>query len=265
MRKITQGELVYYQFETLAQVQRIDHGVFTRLGGSSEGDFKTLNIGLTVGDKPESVYANRRRMAAALNVRDEDVRTSWQVHGDRVLECRPDDPLYDFDSIPRADSLITNQPGMPLGMRYADCVPLMFYDPVQHALGVAHAGWRGTVAGVGVKTVQAMQEEYGSHPQDVIAGIGPSIGPCCYEVGQDVLEQVESAFGKRAQELISPRENGQASHLDLWAANAIALEDAGVRSIEQSMICTSCNKHEFFSHRAESGKTGRFGALIVLA
>jgi YfiH family protein len=148
-------------------------------------------------------------------------------------------------------------------LRFADCTPVWLYDPVQRAIGLAHAGWRGTVVGAARATVAAMQSAYGCRPADLLAGIGPAIGPCCYEVGEDVAQAIDGAFSEAAGRLLSPQTNGK-WHLDLWAANRHTLMQAGVQQIEVAGICTACHTDEWFSHRAERGRTGRIGALIGL-
>jgi polyphenol oxidase len=157
---------------------------------------------------------------------------------------------------------VTNRPDTPLTMRFADCTPVLFYDPVRRVIGLAHAGWRGTVKQVVVSTLRAMQDAYGTDPADVQAAIGPSIGPERYQVGPEVVAAVVESFGA-ADGLIRRGQDGSA-YLDLWAANRLALERAGVRQIEIAGICTASNVAEFFSHRAEGGKTGRFCAVIAL-
>jgi YfiH family protein len=149
-------------------------------------------------------------------------------------------------------------------MRFADCVPLLFYDPARRVLGMAHAGWRGTAAGVGPATVAAMGEAFGCRPADIVAGIGPSIGPAHYEVGPEVAAAIQNAFGEVEGLLSHPNGNGARPHLNLWEANRRALQMAGVGQIEVAEICTASNVQDFYSHRAEDGRTGRFGALAVL-
>jgi len=139
----------------------------------------------------------------------------------------------------------------------------MVHDPVKKVVGVSHAGWMGTVRDVAGATIKAMQEKYGSAPSDIIACIGPSIGPDHYEVGEDVISQVRQTFGKDS-DLVLPSHN-KSPHFDLWKANEFLLERAGVTQIENSKICTACHTEDWFSHRAEKGKTGRFGALISLS
>ncbi len=262
MQKHHFNQIVYYQFETLTAQQGILHGVFTRKGGVSEGVFDSLNVGSTVGDDQDRVIANRQRMAEALSVDEADTRTTWQVHGADVVRALPGD--RPGGPPPKADGIITNVKELPLVMRFADCVPIFLYDPSKNAIGLAHAGWRGTVAGAGIAVVTAMMKVYGSQPENIIAGVGPSIGPCCYEVGPEVIHAITETFGNVNDLIHAPNGNGVRSHLDLWAANERALRGVGIQHIEVARMCTSCNTHEFYSHRREQGKTGRFGVLISL-
>lgn len=262
MRRLQQQGLAYYQFDALAGTPGLAHGIFTRLGGSSENEFQSLNVGITVGDNIANVHANRQRMAAALGYGEQDARTTWQVHSADVIVIRGRDP-QEWPP-PKADGIITAEINIPLVMRFADCVPLVFYDPVVRAIGMAHAGWRGTLAGIGPATVRAMQAAFGCSPENLVVGIGPSIGPCCYEVGQDVVDQVKATFGNVDDLILNSDGNGAKPHFDLWAANSRALKEAGVVTVEVGGICTASRTDEFFSHRAEQGKTGRFGAAIML-
>jgi hypothetical protein len=261
MQRIRHNDLVYYQFDSLSESDFLTHGVFTRRGGVSPAPFDSLNVASSVGDAIKNVQTNRQHMAAALGVGEERTRTVWQVHSADVIVARRDAPQG--DTPPQADGIITDEPGLPLVMRFADCVPIMLHDPVHGAIGIAHAGWRGTVAGIAGAVVQAMVDAYDTRPQDLIAAIGPSIGPCCYEVGPEVVAQVRGAF-LDSSGLILPPANGGGPHLDLWAANQRALEVSGVERVEVARLCTACHTHEFYSYRAEAGRTGRFGALISL-
>lgn len=251
--------LVFYQFSHLADDLPVEHGIFTRLGGVSASPFAELNLGHTVGDDPLTVAENHRRVYAALGARSSEVVTAWQVHGRRVQAV---DGRSGGEVIPRADGLITRTPGLVLLQRFADCLPLLIVDPVRAVVGLAHAGWRGTLAGVAGATLRAMARNYGSVPEDVVAGVGPGIGPCCYEVGADVVDAVRRTFA--AADPILPRVNGSV-HFDLPAANVQQFLQLGVRRIHTSGICTACQVDEFFSHRAEDGRTGRFGVAIRLA
>ena len=251
---------IYYRFEQWLDSPELTHAVFTRNGGTSRAPWASLNVGGTVGDDPEAVQENIRLAYAALELDGERACTVWQVHSaDAVIAGeRPPGRRW----VARADGMVTDRPGVPLTMRFADCVPILFYDPVHRAVGIAHAGWRGTVARTAISTLRTMQAAYGTDPHDVQAAIGPSIGPDHYQVGPEVVEAVEQCFGT-TDGLIRRASDGSA-YLDLWEANRRLLDNAGVRKIEVSGICTASNTAEFFSHRAERGKTGRFCAIIAL-
>jgi YfiH family protein len=156
--------------------------------------------------------------------------------------------------------LITDAPGVALMLRFADCLPVLLYDPVRRAIGLAHAGWRGTVAGIAAKAISAMTEAYGSRPGDIIADLGPCIGPCCYQVGTDVIELVKANFNPW-QELLHPQGDGSL-HFDLREANRRQLAELGVEEIEMIQLCTACRTDEFFSYRAEGGHTGCFAVVL---
>ncbi len=262
MHREKYSNLVYYQFETLNKAPYLKHGIFTRLGGTSSGPFNSLNVGSTVGDDLVNVQQNRQLMAQAMGYQDADTRTTWQVHSADVLVLQDRSP-QPWPPI-QCDAVITAQVDLPLVMRFADCVPLFFHDPVESVIGLAHAGWRGTVTGVGPATVLTMRDAFGCQPENIIAGIGPSIGPDQYEVGPEVVSQVQEAFEDSAGLILPPTGKGHNPRLDLWEANRRALAGAGVKRIEAARICTASNTHEFYSHRAEQGNTGRFGALIAL-
>ena len=261
--------LVFYQFATLllhperseglAPHAEVQHAIFTRLGGQSQGAFRSLNVGSLVGDDPAVVHANHELIWASLSLQAAAAVTARQVHGARVgVVGRSDGGSV----VPSTDALISAEPGVALLLRFADCVPLVLYDPRRQAIGLAHAGWRGTVAGVVPNTVAALQSAFGCHPADLIAGVGPAIGPCCYEVGPDVVAEVEGVFGKGTA-LLSAQPD-RAVHLDLPAAVHRQLQLCGLVQIEHSGLCTSCRTDEFFSHRAEHGRTGRFAAVVAL-
>ncbi len=250
--------LRYYQFESIP-ARRVLHGVFSRLGGVSQPPFDSLNLSMSVPDEPDAVIENRRRFYSVLNVDPATAVRTVQVHGARVAAVGP----ADVNVLQRAtDGLVTATPGLPLVMAFADCTPIMLYDPVRGAVGIAHAGWRGTVAGVCQAAVQQMVDSLGCRPADICAAIGPAIGPCCYEVGPEVVRAMGKALGT-TDGLFRPG-NGDRPHLDQGAANELALRRAGVEQVEQAELCTACRVDEFYSHRAEAGRTGRFGAIIML-
>ncbi len=249
--------LTYFTFQSFPNDSLI-HAVFARAGGVSPQPWASLNLSVSVGDSLENTRANRRRAFEALGLPFDSVADARQVHG--VETIRADAPRGNRDPV-SADGLITDRPGVTLLQRFADCTPILLYDPKHHALGMAHAGWRGTVNGAAASPVKAMAEAYGTRPADIIAGIGPSIGPDHYEVGPEVIETVRAKFTAPDELLIT--RNGR-TYFDLWAANARTLRSAGVEQIEIAGVCTACHTKHFFSHRAEGGKTGRFGAVIAL-
>ena len=254
------GAVKFYQFDLLAEAG-VRQAVFTRHGGVSEGPWQSLNVGKTVGDDPAKVTRNRKLAFAAAGRAIGSLSDSWLVHGADVVVYQQPRPAGQ-EIPPKADIILTDNPKVSLFMRYADCAPILLVDPVRRALGLAHAGWRGAVQKVASRAVEAMTDRYGSRPGDVLAAVGPAIGPARYEVGPEVAAEVQAAFGARAGELL-PR-FGDSVHFDLWAANRLALEEAGVKDIEIAGICTAENNQDWFSHRADKGKTGRFGALLAL-
>ncbi len=275
------NEVPLVRFDSLSAFDGLIHAVSTRHGGVSSGYLASLNLGKTVGDDPQNVETNHRRLAEALGVRREHFTTTWQVHSHRVLWATME---HRGTLIGQADGIITDQPDVPLTQRFGDCTPILVYDPSHHAVGLAHAGWRGTVAGMAGSLVQAMVAQYDSDPEELAAVLGPAIGPCCYEVGDEVVDAVQHVFPStalvvRAYRYSSsedqsgveagkhnPGSNGHASrlHFDLWEANRWQLARAGVRQIEVAGVCTSCRRDLFFSHRGDQGRTGRFGAVVML-
>ncbi len=258
MKRTAHEGLIYYQFEGW---QGVRHGIFTRCGGVSAAPWASLNLGGNVGDDPKAVRENHLRMYAALGVRDDRACTVWQVHSADVVLASA--PVRGRRWLAAADALMTDRPDVPLAMRFADCTPILIVDPVRGAVGMAHAGWRGTVPGMSANLVRAMVEAYGSRPADLQAGIGPAIGPERYQVGEEVVEAVRAYFGATDGLIRRDPADGTA-YLDLWAANRLDLERAGVEDIQVAGICTAAHTDEFFSHRAEKGRTGRFGAVLSL-
>lgn len=251
--------LRYYTFESFDD-EGVLHAAFTRHGGTSPTPWAKLNLGSLVGDKLEHVEENRRRIFNAIARPIESLFDVWQVHGTEVVCAEVPRPL----SAPhqKADVILTDNPDVTLLMRFADCVPIFFYDPIHKVVGLAHAGWQGTVRRVAEAAVRGLRSAYGSRSEDILAAIGPSIGVDHYEIGPDVIQEVQRTFGSDASSLL-PDQNG-AVKFDLWAANRLVLEQAGVRCIETAGICTACHIEDWFSHRGEQGQTGRFGVVIGL-
>ncbi|MFN2166977.1 MAG: peptidoglycan editing factor PgeF [Anaerolineae bacterium] len=252
------GGLVTYRFESLA-IEGLVHAVFTRLGGVSRAPFDTLNVGNTVGDDEADVAENHARVYARLGLSAEQMISPRQVHSNRVAV------VTDAEAgsiIADTDGLATSTPHVALLLRFADCQPILLYDPVHHALALVHAGWRGVAQGIARRAVETMVETFGTSPGDLLAGLGPAIGPCCYTVG----DKVAAAMGYVLPDwsgAMSPLEEGT-WRLDLSAANAQQLAAEGVQKIETANLCTSCHYDEFYSHRAGNGRTGRFAAAAFL-
>lgn len=253
--------LRYYQFSSFEQYG-IKHGFFTRRGGVSPEPFASLNTATTGGDTDENVIENLTRMFGVFGLDLSTRYDAWQCHSKTVLTVTKPRNVKTLPIPLKADGLITNQPAVTLVQRFGDCAPVILYDPVHKAVGIYHAGWRGTVDNIGSITIRRMQEEYGTEPKDLLAGIGPCIGPDHFEVQEDCAGCFRKAFGNRSHEIIL--ENEGKIHIDLWKANRILLEEIGVQSIETAEICTVCHRDEWFSHRGDHGKTGRFGVLITL-
>jgi polyphenol oxidase len=253
-----QNDLRCYQFDIFPK--SITHAVFTRRGGVSPAPWSSLNLSVSVGDDPARVTENRVRAFETLGRAPASIHDVWLVHGTDIVYA--DAPRVLDHPSQKADILFTDNPEVSLFMRFADCVPLLFHDAKKHVIGIAHAGWMGTVKGVAESAVRGMRKKYGSDPADVVVGIGPSIGVDHYEVGQEVVSQFREKYGGESERILQNR-NGS-TYLDLWTANVIQLQKAGVEQIQVSGVCTACHLDDWFSHRAEKGKTGRFGVLMAL-
>jgi len=252
--------LRYYTFDSLKKFP-LTHGLFTRQGGVSEEPFAHLNVGSAVGDAADAVQQNISLIFDTFNLSKDSLFDSRLVHGTNAVEAEEMGALGNY-APQDADIILTRDPKTTLFMRYADCIPLLFYDPVQHAVALAHAGWKGTVQRVAATAIEEMKMKYGSQPADLRVAIGPGICVEHYEVGSDVLAEVENAFGEDAADLLLSR-NGS-TYFDLLSANILSLREAGVVEIEASGLCTASNTDDWFSHRAEGGRTGRFGVLLTL-
>lgn len=247
-----------FEFSTLSHPDLVQ-AIFTRQGGVSPDPWRSLNVGGTVGDDRARVVENRRRSFEAVGRPFESIYDAWQVHSATlqvVRSPRGGGPLV------QADALLTDNPAVTLFMRFADCVPIFLFDPRRAVVGIVHAGWLGTVRRITSSAIETMVREYGCRPADIRAGIGPSIGPDHYPVREDVAAQVRAAFPDAQRALL--RLHDGVVHLDLWLANSMQLEQAGVGSIEVAGICTACNLGDWYSHRGEGGRTGRFGGLLAL-
>jgi len=243
--------------------------IFTsRLGGISGGNYASLNLGLHTKDSSSNVLRNRKKIANALQLSAKDFVAAEQVHGNNIYivteEDRGKGALELENSIANVDSLITATRGIPLISFYADCVPLLISDPVKRVVALAHAGWKGTVLAIGVKTVMKMGQIFGTNPADCIVAIGPSISKANYEVDEPVVKHFRKKFSFY-NEIIEDRGNGH-YNLDLKKANLLSLKKIGLleRNIIVSKLCTyDCNEL-FYSYRRKRGKTGRMASIIVI-
>jgi YfiH family protein len=228
----------------------LPHGFTTRAGGASAAPFDALNLGDRVGDDPAAVEENWRRLAAATGLGFARVR---QVHGAEVVEAEgPCLPALE------ADAVLSRRPGVAACVAVADCVPVLLADPAAGLVAAVHAGWRGTLARAAAAGVAAL-ERAGAARARLVAAVGPSIGPCCYQVSAELAGQFEAAFGPE----VIRRGGPDGPRLDLWAANARTLREAGVGEVERLDRCTACDPLRFFSHRRDAGRTGRMVAYVA--
>lgn len=276
----------YLAFPKLEETSIIQHVFTTRMGGVSSGEFATLNFSFVRGDDPNCVLENYRRVGEVFGGKVQDFVTTDQTHTTNIKVVTNADAgkgivtTRDYADI---DGLITDEKGLILSCFFADCVPLYFVDSVKKVIGLAHSGWRGTVAGMGLEMVKRMQGEFGCNPADIQAGIGPSICQDCYEVSEEVAEQFQKGFWSdgrviticsevyeqskypRKEILLPGKEDGK-YQLDLWLANIVVLRMSGIplENISITDVCTCCNAHYLFSHRATGGKRGNLGAFLML-
>ncbi len=250
-------------------------GFTGRSGGAGEHPYGDLNLAFHVGDDPDVVLENRRRLAGALGFPAETWTCGEQVHGVDVAVVREGDRGKGYrdrsSAFQATDGLVTNVPNVLLTSFYADCVPLYFLDPVNRVVGLAHAGWKGTVGRIAEAVLTKMEQEYGSRRSDIRTAIGPSIGECCYEVDEHVMEQVRNAFAgipeeEWAPKIAIPSTRKDRSMLNLKEMNRIIMIKAGIlpTHIECTSWCTSCHSDRFFSYRKHNGVTGRMASWVGL-
>lgn len=238
----------------------VQHGFFTRIGGVSPAPWGSLNVATSVGDSSENVIENRQRIMHIFSKSYDSIFDTWQVHSDIVRASETPRPIAEPHQ--KGDSVLTSNPEVSLMMVFADCVPVIFYDPAKKVIAIAHAGWKGTVKHIVQRTVESMQATYGCNPRDIRAGIGPSIGSDHYEIGEETAAQVRENFSGSQDQVLIKRDGKL--YFDMWQANYILLKQKGLESIEKANICTACDIQKWYSHRAENGKAGRFAAVITI-
>lgn len=260
--------LRYLQLQPLCDSFHMVHAFSTRRGGVSSPPFSSLNLSFEVGDDPESVRENRSRLLSDVGVGDKFLVKIRQVHGDNILVIEEETATrFGFaEQLPAhaGDALITRIPGIILAVSVADCVPLLLFDRGKKAIGAVHGGWRSTANGLAAKVIHKMRETFGTRPEDCVAGIGPSIGVCCYEVDEPVIQSF-SRLSSKWREWIRGDGKGR-TYLDLPRANHTLLLESGVpeEAIFCSGYCVSCAHKLFFSHRRDGGRTGRMLGLIMM-
>lgn len=245
-------------------------GMTTRHGGVSQAPFTSLNLATHVSDHEEAVWQNRNIVASKLSVPQNKWVCAQQVHGVHIAKVH-EDGLEDGTSskrqpLPRTDGLYTRQPEIFLALFFADCVPIYFYAPKQRVIGLAHAGWRGSVSGIAPKMVRLWKDVENVAPEEIYVAIGPSIGACCYEVDDRVINAVHrQANEDGVKDVYSETAPGR-YHLDLKAYNRWRLRSEGIRDdhIFSSTYCTGCRTDLFFSHRKEKQHTGRMMAYLLM-
>lgn len=263
------NDVQYIQFPHLENSGLVHHGFSTKHGGVSTSHYSSMNLSFTRGDNPVSVKENFLRFSEAIGVGGDSLVFSDQIHETEIRRVGRVDRgkgIHRTSDIGGVDGLMTDEPGVTLTTFYADCVPLFFLDPINKAIGLSHAGWRGTVKGIGPITVKAMAEAFGTNPSDLLVGIAPSIGPCCYEVTGDVILEFEKRTNHVILDKIVQRVDETHYMLDLWGANKMLLLEAGVKeeNIVVTDLCTKCNHKAFYSHRVMGIDRGSLAAMIAL-
>lgn len=268
MKLNRKGGVCYLTFPALERYPFVRHAFSTRIGGVSQNEFASMNLAFHRGDSEENVRENFRRFCAAAGFDDTTLVFSAQDHHTVIRRVGRENRGEGFTkpkALKSVDGLITDEPGVTLVTHYADCVPLFFLDCRNKAIGLVHSGWRGTAAKIGAVAVESMHREFGSRPEDLTAAVGPSIGPCCFEVDIPVRDQFAALKELKPSEFI--REDGGGKfHIDLWEANRRILIQAGIpeQQVIVGGICTCCSSDWLFSHRASGGKRGGLAAFMAL-
>jgi len=268
--QIKTGEVPFLYYPRLLETHLVQHCFTTKFGGVSKGHCASMNLSFTRGDKEEDVMENYRRITQAMGVDLKNIVCTDQTHTNQVKVVTQEDAgkgvikAKDYTDI---DGLVTDVPGLVLATFYADCVPLYFIDRKERVIGLSHSGWRGTVNRIGKETIRVMKEKFGSHLEDILVAIGPSICKDCYEVSMDVYLEFAKEFSRESlEEIFWDKQNGK-YQLDLWKANELILLEAGIKkeNIVITDICTCCNQEWLFSHRATGGKRGNLAAFLSLS
>lgn len=258
----------YLTYNSLSEIDFINHAFSTRLGGVSTDEFTSMNLAFNRGDSPENVTENYKRFCKSAGFDYESLTASSQDHHTFVRAVTKENVgigIYKPKDIESVDALITNEPGVTLVTYYADCTPLFFVDTKQKAIGLAHAGWRGTVGRIGDNVVKKMQSLYCTDPSDIKAAIGPAISVCCYEVDKPCADNFLALDELDSTKFVFPKGNGKFM-IDLLETNRQILVHAGVKNenITVSDVCTNCNSELLWSHRATKGHRGTMSAFMCI-
>ena len=252
--------LLFFRFSNLSRLSKLRHGIFTRRGGVSSKPFDSLNISFGVGDSPDRVRQNRHILSESFDPDKNDATMVYlkQVHSDHVCIIDSDfmpEKANDSGTYLKGDAVVTNMPGRNLVIQVADCQPVLIYDPMRHVGANVHSGWRGSIHNIIGKTIEAMENYFGSNPKDIVAGIGPSLGPCCAEFINYRTEIPRQFWNYKIKN----------NHFDFWRLSQDQMISQGVlvENIETAGMCTRCRTDLFFSYRGEK-VTGRFSAVLRL-
>jgi hypothetical protein len=258
----------FLTYNSLKEINFIKHGFSTRLGGVSKGIFSSMNLAFNRGDNIDDVLENYRRLCNSIGVDFNTLVASSQDHNTVVRNVTEEQygiGITKPKDILSVDALITNRPNVTLVTYYADCTPLFFVDTKNKAIGLAHAGWRGTVGRIGEKVVQKMQQDFSTDPKNLICAVGPAISKCCYEVDKSCADEFYNLKDLDTNKFIFPKENNKFM-IDLLETNRQILTSAGVpeENITLSDLCTRCNSDLLWSHRATQGKRGTMCAMMSI-
>lgn len=255
----------YITFPSFEKYDDLLHCFTTRRGGVSQGEFESMNIGFSTGDSDENIRRNIEIMAEMLNIDVNDIVKTYQTHTNTIKYVTEEHKgkIFGKSLFKDVDGIYTDKRNIALMSFHADCTPVFFYDPVKKIIGLAHAGWRGTLLNIAGRMVKAFVSDFNSDPKDIKAAIGPSLGSCCFEVDKDVADLFlsENEEFKKYMEIKVPK-----YHFNLWEINKYLLMKEGIREedIEISGICTKCNNDLFFSHRAQGGKRGLLAGILMM-
>ncbi len=265
--KITRRGVPFYACPDPAWAGAV-HGFSTRRGGVSPAPWDSLNLGAGRGDAPERVAENFRRFCAAVGADADALVKNHQVHSAAVRPVTRDDASASPEEpgVVEADGLVTDEPGVCLTVFTGDCIPVLLYDPKRRCIAAAHAGWRGTAAGIALQAVRTMAETYGCDPGNILAAVGPGIGTCCFETHADVPDGLRDGLGADAEAFLHPIPESDKFFVDLKGANARWLQRAGVKpeNIAVCPACTACDREDFWSHRLQGTARGSMASVIQL-